>query len=103
MLTKLVFGLNSFVGGNNGTAANSVSGADSEEVLGVLLEATDTVFWSISTICCQGPGLTLYITSFHNVGDNLAATIGLRLIPGQADLTISGVYNSQVLDGSRDI
>lgn len=101
--TKLVLGLYGILSGNNRSAANSVSGTDSEEIHGVLLEATDAVLWSISSVCSQGPSLTLYITSFHDKGHNLASAITLRFLPGQTDLTISSVNYSQVLDWSRYI
>lgn len=102
-LTKLDLGLDGVLSGDNRSAANSVSGADSEQVHGVLLEAADTVLWSISTVCSQRPSLTLHIPSFHHVGDNLASTVALRFLPGQTDLAIGGVNHSQVLDWSGDV
>lgn len=102
-LTKLVLGLNSVLCGNTGSTANPVSGTDSEQVHIILLEATDAVLWSISMICGKSPGLTLHVTSFHNIGNDLASAITLWLLPGQTNFTIGSVNHSQVLHRSGDI
>lgn len=103
MLTKLVLGLDGILGGNDGAAANSIAGADSEQVHGILIETTDTVLWGISTVCRQRPGLTLHISSLYHVCNDLTSAITLRLLPCQTDLTVRCVDHSQVLDGSGDI
>lgn len=103
ILTKLVLGLNWFVGLYVGSTAHPVSGTDSEQVHGVLVESCHCVLRTLSVVCGQRPGLTLHITSLHHIGDDLAATITLWLLPCQADFAISCVDHLQVLHGSRDI
>ncbi len=101
--TKLVLGLDRFVCLYVWSTADPVSGTDSEQVLGVLLEASHCVLGTLSVVGGQRPGLTLHIASLHHVANDLAAAIALRLIPCQADLTISSVDHMEVLPGSRDI
>lgn len=103
ILTKLVLGLYRFVGLYIWSAADPVSGADSKQVHGVLLEAGHCVLRTLGVVSGQRPGLTLHVASLHHVANDLAAAIALRLLPCQADLAVGGVDHLQVLHRSRDI
>ncbi|KAF3843792.1 hypothetical protein F7725_002641 [Dissostichus mawsoni] len=102
-LTKLVLGLYGFVGVHVGSAADPVSGADSEQIHGVLLESGHCVLRTLGVIRGQSPRLTLHVASLNNVGNDLSATIALRLLPRQTHLAVGGVDNLEVLHGSRDV
>lgn len=102
-LTKLVLGLYRLMGFDIGSAANSVSGTDSEQVQGILLEAGHSVLRTLSVVGGQSPRLTLHVTSLHHVAHHLAAAVTLRLLPHQAYLTVCGVNHLQVLHRPRNI
>lgn len=97
-LTKLVLGLDGVLGDDGRPAAHSVAGTDSEEIRRILLETGDAILWSISTAGSQRPGLALHVPPFHHVRNDLASSITLRFLPGQADLAISGIHHRQVFD-----
>lgn len=103
ILTKLILGLYRFVGLYIWSAANPVSGADSEQVHGVLLEARHCVLGTVGVVGGQRPSLALHVAPLHHIADDLAAAVTLGFLPCQADLAVGGVDHLQVLHGSRDI
>lgn len=92
-LTKLILCLYGFICLYCWSTSNSVAGANTEEILGVLLQPCDGVLCAVCPVGGQSPGLAFDITSFDHIGQDLAATITLRLVPGNADLSIGRIHH----------
>lgn len=102
-LTELIFSLDRCVSLHIGSKPDPVSGADSEQVQGVPLEAGHSVLWTFSLVRDQSPGLPFHIAPLNDVAGDFAAAVILGLLPRQADLSIRGIHHLQVLHRSRDV